>query len=142
MSTLTRVHLLPLFTDSQAKERWLSGDVPAARATLQEAFKANPDSEEIWLAAVKLEWENRRVDVNVSAQCIEELKFGSKLQLLPLATIGGVAGARFIQCVSFFCCLCHIRKGRGGEAPHKQCHAPLTVAKYYQLIDCDVLFDA
>jgi pre-mRNA-processing factor 6 len=43
----------------QAKERWMSGDVPGARATLQEAFKVNPDSEEIWLAAVKLEWENR-----------------------------------------------------------------------------------
>jgi pre-mRNA-processing factor 6 len=44
---------------AQAKERWMSGDVPGARATLQEAFKVNPDSEEIWLAAVKLEWENR-----------------------------------------------------------------------------------
>jgi len=41
-----------------AKEKWLSGDVPGARAVLVEAFDANPDSEQIWLAAVKLEWEN------------------------------------------------------------------------------------
>ena len=41
-----------------AKERWLSGDVPRAREILQAAFDANPDSEEIWLAAFKLEFEN------------------------------------------------------------------------------------
>ncbi len=34
------------------------GDVPAARSILALAFKANPNSEEIWLAAVKLESEN------------------------------------------------------------------------------------
>ena len=32
--------------------------MPSARAVLQEAFAANPDSEEIWLAAFKLEFEN------------------------------------------------------------------------------------
>lgn len=41
-----------------AKELWLAGDVPAARAVLTEAFSANPESEEIWLAACKLEAEN------------------------------------------------------------------------------------
>ena len=35
-----------------------SGDVPAARSILSLAFQANPNSEEIWLAAVKLESEN------------------------------------------------------------------------------------
>ncbi len=34
------------------------GDVPAARSILALAFRANPNSEEIWLAAVKLESEN------------------------------------------------------------------------------------
>ena len=34
------------------------GDVPAARSILALAFQANPNSEEIWLAAVKLESEN------------------------------------------------------------------------------------
>ena len=34
------------------------GDVPAARSILSLAFKNNPNSEEIWLAAVKLESEN------------------------------------------------------------------------------------
>lgn len=36
----------------------MQGDVPAARSILALAFKANPNSEEIWLAAVKLESEN------------------------------------------------------------------------------------
>ncbi len=34
------------------------GDVPAARSILALAFQANANSEEIWLAAVKLESEN------------------------------------------------------------------------------------
>ncbi|VDQ09998.1 unnamed protein product [Trichobilharzia regenti] len=42
-----------------AKTRWLAGDVPAARSILARAFEANPNSEEIWLAAVKLESENK-----------------------------------------------------------------------------------
>lgn len=41
-----------------AKERWLNGDVPGARQTLADAFQANPESEQIWLAAAKLEAEN------------------------------------------------------------------------------------
>lgn len=41
-----------------AKSKWLAGDVPAARGILSYAFQANPNSEEIWLAAVKLESEN------------------------------------------------------------------------------------
>ena len=41
-----------------AKEKWLGGDVPAARQILDRAFVANPESEQIWLAAVKLEAEN------------------------------------------------------------------------------------
>ena len=38
--------------------RNLQGDVPSARSILALAFQANPNSEEIWLAAVKLESEN------------------------------------------------------------------------------------
>jgi len=41
-----------------AKEKWLAGDVKAARAVLNSAFVANPQNEDIWLAAVKLESEN------------------------------------------------------------------------------------
>jgi len=42
-----------------AKHKWrVEGDVPGARRILEEAFVANPDSEEIWLAAFKLEFEN------------------------------------------------------------------------------------
>jgi hypothetical protein len=41
-----------------AKEKWLSGDVPAAREILERAFGANMQSEKIWLAAVKLEAAN------------------------------------------------------------------------------------
>jgi pre-mRNA-processing factor 6 len=49
-----------------AKEKWLAGSVPGARAILVEAFDANPDSEQIWLAAVKLEWENNGMCVCTS----------------------------------------------------------------------------
>ena len=45
-----------------AKEKWLAGDVDGARSTLMEAFAANPDSEQVWLAAAKLEWENDERD--------------------------------------------------------------------------------
>ncbi len=45
-----------------AKERWLAGDVPGARQILAEAFAANPDSEEVWLAAFKLEFENGELE--------------------------------------------------------------------------------
>mmetsp|Transcript_31144 Transcript_31144/g.75951 ORF Transcript_31144/g.75951 Transcript_31144/m.75951 type:complete len:978 (-) Transcript_31144:272-3205(-) len=42
-----------------AKEKWVSGDVDGARDILQRAFAANTDSEEVWVAAVKLEVENK-----------------------------------------------------------------------------------
>jgi len=41
-----------------AKEKWLRGHVDEAREILSGAFSANPNSEQIWLAAVKLEHEN------------------------------------------------------------------------------------
>ena len=41
-----------------AKETWLSGDVDGAREVLDGAFHANPESEDVFLAAYKLEAEN------------------------------------------------------------------------------------
>jgi Tfp pilus assembly protein PilF len=41
---------------------FIQNDVPAARSTLAQAFQANPNSEEIWLAAVKLESENNEYE--------------------------------------------------------------------------------
>ena len=46
-----------------AKEKWLGGDVPAAREVLERAFVRNSESEQIWLAAVKLEAENGELGV-------------------------------------------------------------------------------
>jgi len=48
-----------------AKEKWLTlaGEGPAARQVLERAFVANPESEQIWLAAVKLEAENGELKV-------------------------------------------------------------------------------
>lgn len=46
-----------------AKEKWIAGDVPGARDVLEQAFVANPESEQIWLAAVKLEAENGEWEV-------------------------------------------------------------------------------
>ena len=43
-----------------AKALWRRGDVPGARAVLEEAFAAIPDAEEVWLAAFKLEFETRQ----------------------------------------------------------------------------------
>jgi pre-mRNA-processing factor 6 len=45
-----------------AKSKWMADDVQGARSLLAQAFGANPNSEEIWLAAVKLESENREYD--------------------------------------------------------------------------------
>ena len=41
----------------------MAGDVPASREVLEKAFVANPESEQIWLAAVKLEAENGELGV-------------------------------------------------------------------------------
>ena len=40
----------------------MQGDIKAARDILNNAFKANADSEQIWLAAVKLESENGEIE--------------------------------------------------------------------------------
>jgi len=45
-----------------AKHKWRTGDLATARAILGEAFRANSNSEQIWLAAVKLEWESNMID--------------------------------------------------------------------------------
>ena len=45
-----------------AKEKWLSGDIQAARDMLAASFEYNPNSEDIWLAAVKLETETGQND--------------------------------------------------------------------------------
>ena len=42
----------------RAKEQWMAGNVPEARAVLEAAHSCNSDSEEIVLAAFKLEFEN------------------------------------------------------------------------------------
>lgn len=39
-----------------------AGDVAGARSILEEAFIRNPDAEEIWLAAFKVEFENSELD--------------------------------------------------------------------------------
>lgn len=44
-----------------AKDRATRQDVDGARSVLQRAFAQNPNSEHIWLAAVKLERDNNEV---------------------------------------------------------------------------------
>jgi pre-mRNA-processing factor 6 len=47
----------------RAKEKWtVHNDVEAARQILSKAFAVNPDSEAVWLAAAKLEWETGEVE--------------------------------------------------------------------------------
>jgi len=50
-----------------AKEKWVGGDVTGAQAILAEAFKANEDSESIFLAAAKIAAETKQL---VAAQQI------------------------------------------------------------------------
>lgn len=45
-----------------AQEKWHAGDPPAARAILEEAYAAIPNSEEILLAAFKLEFDNCEIE--------------------------------------------------------------------------------
>jgi len=45
-----------------SKSIWQQGDVDGARQILARAFKHNPNSEGIWMAAVKLESENEEFD--------------------------------------------------------------------------------
>lgn len=40
----------------------MAGQVDTAREILTQAFAANPDSEDVWLAAAKLEWENDEIE--------------------------------------------------------------------------------
>ena len=56
------VHFSQVLWLMAAKSRWLAGDVAGARTILALAFKANPNSEEIWLAAVKLESESNELE--------------------------------------------------------------------------------
>lgn len=45
-----------------AKEKWQAGEVDSARLVLKRAFNQNPNNEDIWLSAVKLEAENGNLD--------------------------------------------------------------------------------
>lgn len=49
-----------------AKSKWQAGNVALARETLSAGFQANPNSEDIWLAAVKLESENNEYKKAIS----------------------------------------------------------------------------
>ncbi len=55
-SALSQAEVLWLMA---AKEKWLAGNLEGARVILNEAFAANDDKESLWLAAWKLEFENR-----------------------------------------------------------------------------------
>ena len=55
-----------------AKEKWLGGDIPGAQAILAEAFKANEDSESIFLAAAKLASETGEMEA--AMQILEKAK--------------------------------------------------------------------
>jgi pre-mRNA-processing factor 6 len=45
-----------------AKSKWMAGDAPAAWNILAIAFKVIANSEDIWLAAVKVESENNELE--------------------------------------------------------------------------------
>ena len=91
----------------------LQGDVPAARSILALAFQANPNSEEIWLAAVKLESENgeneraRRLleKARASAGTARVMMKSAKLEWV-LDNIEGVSYVCVCVCVRVCACVC------------------------------------
>ena len=73
-----------------AKEKWLAGQVPAARDILKLAFDANPESEDIWLAAFKLEFENQ-VRANLSNKLFIFYLYGQSGHLWQLVVLRRVS---------------------------------------------------
>jgi len=62
-----RLPRVELFWLIRAKEVWCTQkDIPKARQILTAAFAANPDSESVWLAAAKLEWETVSLHIFLS----------------------------------------------------------------------------
>lgn len=79
-----------------AKEKWTAGDVPGAREVLEKAFVSNPESEQIWLAAVKLDAENG--DLVVAREL-----------LIRARTVAGTERVRILEITlqfSFDTCVC------------------------------------
>lgn len=109
-----------------AKEKWLAGQVPAARDILKLAFDANPESEDIWLAAFKLEFENQvmvrlsLLQYSVAAQhgipapCT--VRYGAGTKLHHVAISGGS------QVLLTRCCIaqCRSRSGRASSWPRRE----------------------
>ncbi len=105
--------------------------MPGARTILEEAFIRNPDSEEIWLAAFKVEFENAELDRARWARCLEENEvltertaFKRKEEIpgpraaLPLVCRGGMGCGMEVLCINLACfsstgeCLCEAAWGR------------------------------
>jgi thioredoxin-like negative regulator of GroEL len=88
--------------------------VPGARAILAEAFAANPDSEDVWLAAFKLEFENseperaRALLAKVRQQdqrdrCTAVQQYSSAASLLCQSAVHfGMCTADWLPCVKQF----------------------------------------
>ena len=87
-----------------AKEKWLAGDVPAAREVLERAFVANPESEQIWLAAVKLEAENGELEVArellIRARTVADTQ---RVTSFPLSWFSRVHNSYFLQDMDEIC---------------------------------------
>ena len=95
-----------------AKEKWLAGGIPAAREVLERAFAANPESEQIWLAATKLEVENGELEV------VREL-------LIRARTVAdGKASTMAIASSMFPCCMLPATQKHEKTHEHLKCKFP------------------
>jgi pre-mRNA-processing factor 6 len=89
----------------RAKEQWLAGDVPAARSVLEQAHSHNPDSEELFLAAFKLEFENAEPErARVIAQRAKDsLSAPSDRVWLKAALVARELGNDAVRCAFLWC---------------------------------------
>ena len=80
-----------------AKEKWMGGDIPGAQAILAEAFKANEDSESIFLAAAKLASETGEMEA--AMQILEKAKAQADTERVSFSTLfrrlGGAQGPQW-----------------------------------------------
>lgn len=95
-----------------AKHKWrVEKDVDGSRRILEEAFKANPDSEEIWLAAFKLEFENDEVGRLPSFRPLPRSRCARVLRLALSESLAACSQSSLAALSCTYACVCALYAG-------------------------------